>query len=381
MKRSPLCVNPEEQMLREAVRGFIEKKAPLIEFRRWRGLGADASMAPIWPQMVELGWTRTPRFNAEGESDSTWFTAGIVMEELGRRLVPTPLLTNILSTSCLHASVTTDNTSRLIDEVNAGRRIIALAAQENSHHDPYGVMTSAVKRDDQFIISGHKNFIIDGHRADVLLVVARTAGQPGERHGLSLFLADPKAAGVNSSVCRLMDGHLYTHYRFDDVAVAASALIGELDRAADALDEALLGATALLAAEMVGSMSISLEMTLSHIKERRQFGHALGSFQALQHRAVRMHVSAELARSAVAEALRGLDDHAIDIRERVHTAKVLANDSALHIAREGLQLHGGLGMTDDADIGLFLKRARVAEMTFGDTRFHLDQLAKQVRLG
>ncbi len=219
--------------------------------------------------------------------------------------------------------------------------------------------------------------VLDGHVADELLVLARTAGAPGEAHGLSLFRLPAGCAGLARRRLTMVDSRNAASLQLNGVVVGADALLGPLHEALPALDKVLDGARAALAAEMLGSAQEAFDRTLNYLKMRQQFGVAIGSFQALKHRAALMFCELELTRSAVRAALDALDHQHPDAALLACLAKAKANDTAELVSAEAVQMHGGIGMTDAEEIGLFLKRARVAQYTLGDSGF---QRARYARL-
>ena len=265
-----------------------------------------------------------------------------------------------------------DQKAKLLPSIASGDTLLALALEESHKHNPYLISTEASAKGDMFEISGEKTFVLDGHIANKLIVVARTSGEQNSREGITLFLVDRESQGVSISRTIMADSRNAANVSLNGVAVPSSAVIGELDKGADVLDEALDIARIGLCAEMLGSTQECFERTIDYLKERKQFGVAIGSFQALKHRAADMFCEIELSKSCVLEALTALDEKRDkeEIAKLASLAKSKVGDTYGLVSREGIQMHGGIGMTDEFEIGFFIKRAAVSEQTFGDSAFH-----------
>ncbi len=373
-----LVLSEEQELLRQTSREFLKQHAPVSELRRLRDAQDPAGFSrEVWKQMAELGWAGIPFPEELGGAGLGQLELGIVLEECGRTLAASPLVSTVLVCgSALLLGGSQAQRQDVLPAIAKGERILALALQEGPRHDPFAVATRAEPAGAHgFRLSGEKAFVLDGHVADQLLVVARSEGRPGEREGLSLFLLDRDAKGVSVTRTLMIDGRNAARVSLAGVEVPASALVGEPGRGALVLEPTLDRATAGLAAELLGSSQEAFDRTLRFLKTRQQFGVPIGSFQALKHRAARLYVALELARSAVLEALQALDEGDARASERASTAKALVGDASLAVANEGVQMHGGIGVTDEEDIGLFLKRARVAQLSFGDAAFHRDRFA------
>ena len=258
----------------------------------------------------------------------------------------------------------------------AGETILALASEETSRFEPYRVETKAEKHEEAWQISGCKQFVINGDRADAYLLLARTSGEVSERDGLTMFLVPSDSPGVKKSTGRLIDSRLTTSFSLDSVAVQELDILGDMDKGADLLDRLYDFGTITLCAEMLGGLKEVFARTLTHLKERRQFGAAIGSFQALQHRAAAIFCEVELSKSIVRDALNAADVDRNDLSLVASVAKARCNDAFTLASKEAVQMHGGMGVTDELDIGFFLKRARVCAMTFGDSAFHRERFAR-----
>ncbi|MGH7896385.1 MAG: acyl-CoA dehydrogenase family protein, partial [Candidatus Binatia bacterium] len=294
-----------------------------------------------------------------------------VMEELGRGLMPEPMIATVLGTAALLAGGSEESKHEILPAVAKGEALIALGYQEAaSRFDPRHVETRAERTAGGWKLRGEKRLVLDGQAADHLVVSARTSGATADAGGITLFLVAAGARGVTVKRQSLLDSRGAAVVRLEDVAVDAAAVIGEPDRGGAVLDGAIDRAIAALAAEMLGSMLAAFEMTLDYLKTRKQFGVVIGTFQALKHRAAAVFTETELARSAVMAACFALDEASPGAAERVSVAKARLSDAFLLAANEAIQMHGGIGMTDEHDIGFFLKRARAAELTFGDAAWH-----------
>ena len=372
-----LVLTEEQELLRETAREFIAEKAPIAQLRKLRDeVDASGFSRDLWAEMASLGWAGIPFPEACGGSDLGMVELGLVMQECGRTLAATPLVsTVVLAGSAVALAGTEAQRKDVLGAICAGERIAALAFQEGPRHAPYGIDTRAEATRDGFRIRGRKRFVLDGHAADQLVVVARTSGDPGSRDGLSLLLVDPRQPGIEVARTRMIDGRNAAQVEIDGVEVDSSALLGERDRAADVLDTVLDRGAACMAAEMLGGIETAFDRTLDYLKQREQFGVVIGSFQALKHRAARMFMALELSRSVVLDALQALDAGDARAPEKASLAKAYLSEAFFLIGNEGVQMHGGIGVTDEEDIGLFLKRARVAAQTLGDASFHRDRYA------
>ncbi len=265
-----------------------------------------------------------------------------------------------------------DLKSQLLPKIASGELLMALALEESHRHSAYGVATTAEASGDGYTINGNKTFVLDGHVADKLIVATRTSGSAGDRDGLSLFIVDRSADGVMVTRTRMADSRNAANIEFSNVTVASDALLGELGKGADVLDPTLDVARIGIAAEMLGGLQECFERTIKYLKEREQFGVPIGSFQALKHRAANMFCEVELSKSCVLEALTALDEgrDSTEIAKLASLTKAKVGETYNLVSREGIQMHGGIGMTDEFDIGFFIKRAAVSEQTFGDVNFH-----------
>ncbi|TME71534.1 MAG: acyl-CoA dehydrogenase, partial [Chloroflexi bacterium] len=301
-------------------------------------------------------------------------------EELGRGLMPEPMLSTVLlGGTCLLLGGSAAQQEEHLAPVAAGERLLALSYQEaRSRHAVHHVETRATPAGGGWMLRGEKLQVLDGHVADRLIVTARTSGEPHDAEGITLFLLRPDAPGVKVERQTRLDGRNAALVRLEDAHVDRHAVVGEVDQGGVLLARVIDRAGAALTAEMLGSMTAAFDMTIDYLKTRVQFGVPIGSFQALKHRAARLYAELELTRSAVMHAHRTIDEGRDDaaVARAVAIAKARASDAFLLIANEGVQMHGGIGMTDEHDIGFFLKRARATEQTFGDAAYHRDRMAR-----
>jgi alkylation response protein AidB-like acyl-CoA dehydrogenase len=303
--------------------------------------------------------------------------AGIVMEEIGRTLMPSPFLsTSVLAAAALSRGGSAAQQSEHLPRISNGSLLAGLAIDEGAKHRPLKITMQAVRAGNGFKLSGAKALVVDGHVADLLIVAARSAGGPGEREGLTLFLVDPKAKGVAIERTLMVDAHNAARISFDNVEVDADQVLGEVDGGYQLLDGVLDLGRAAVASELVGLSEEVFGRTVTYLKERKQFGKAIGEFQALQHRAAQLYIEIEITRAAVLKALQAIDAKAPNAASSVAVAKARAGATATRAVQEGVQMHGGMGMTDQFDIGFFMKRARVCEELLGDANYHADQLAR-----
>lgn len=368
----PLVLNEDQNMLKDSAKSFCADNTPISQLRGLRDANDESGFdRGTWQQMVELGWTGITVPEEFGGLGFGYMGLGVVMEECGRTLTASPLFaTAVLGTSAIVHGGSQEQKGELLGQVVAGELLMALALEETPHHNPYGSATSAEKSGDGYKVSGSKKFVLDGHVADKLVVVARTSDNAGDRDGLTLILVDREAAGVSVTRTIMADSRNAANIEFDG---AEGVLLGEEGKGADVLDKVLDAGRILLAAEMLGGIQECFERTIEYLKTREQFGVPIGSFQALKHRAAQMFCEVELSKSVVLEALSALDDDSEQVGELASLAKARLNDTYNLVSSEGIQMHGGIGMTDEYDIGFFLKRSRVCEHTLGGSAFHRDR--------
>lgn len=376
---SDLVLTDEQQLLQSTAADFARQSLPVSRLRALRDAGDTIGYSPdLWRTMAGLGW---PGMLLPEEYDGLglgYADAIVVLEELGKVLAPEPFLSTVLlAGNAILRGGSEAQKKQLLPRVASGEAVLALAHHEpRTRHRLHHVTTSAAAgTGGSFRLTGVKDIVLDGAAAERLVVSARSSGAPGDRAGISLFLVDPHARGVTVARQQLVDHRVAAIVKLDGAEVPASDLIGTLGAGADVLDATIDRALVGLCAEMLGGMVRSFEMTLAYLKERKQFGVTIGSFQALKHRAARMFIEIELGRSAVMAAARALDDGGPDAPMLAAVAKARLSEGFVLVASEAVQMHGGIGMTDEHDVGFYLKRARAAEILLGDAAYHRDRFA------
>lgn len=373
----PLYHNDEQAMLRDSAAPFIADAAPVSHLRSLRDSGdATGFSRDLWKQFAEMGFAGILVGEEHGGMGLGHAEAGIVLEEIGRNLTPSPFLsTSLAAVSALKAAGGAQ-AAQWLPRVATGDAIIAIAIDEKPRHGPEGSALAATRAGNGFKLNGQKCFVLSGHVADMLLVLARTGGSAGERDGLTLFAVPQGAAGLSADPRLLVDASLASHVRFDDVTVDADAVVGEVDAGWDAVKPLLAAARIGAAAEMVGVGQGAMDLTMDYLKQRKQFGRLIGEFQALQHRAAHLYSEMEIARASVMKAQQLLDDGDGGAELMVSVAKAKAGRATNLAVREGVQMHGGIGMTDEYDIGLYMKRDRALAEYMGDVHYHIDRVAR-----
>jgi len=374
-----LVLREEERLLKHAAQAFFPARAPVKALRVLRdthdGSGFDRA---LWRDMAELGWAGILVPEAHGGSAFGYRGMGVVLEEAGRSLCASPLVGTALLGAPLIAELgSASQQAAILPAVAAGDCVLAVALEETPRHAPHQIATAAERVAGGYRLRGHKTFVLDAHVADRLLVVARTHGATDAADGLAVFLLAPATPGLAITRTPMVDSRNAAELVLDDVKLSDEALLGTANAAWPALERCLDGARAGLAAEMLGTGLEAFERTLAYLKLRQQFGVPIGSFQALKHRAALMYCELELTRSCVIAALHALDEAGTDSAELASLAKAKACDMLELVTNEAVQLHGGIGMTDLEEIGFFLKRARVQQMTFGDAEFHRARYARR----
>ena len=373
-----LVLTEEQSMLRDSARGLIGDKAPVAHLRQLRDAkDATGFSRELWKSFAEMGFCGLLVPEELGGSGLGCVEAGVVMEEIGRTLMPSPFLsTAVLAASALMRGGSAAQKSEHLPDIADGSLLAALAIDEGAKHRPLHTNMQAVRAGNGFRLQGDKAFVVDGHTADLLIVAARTAGAAGEREGLTLFLVDPKTKGIAIECTAMVDSHNAARIMFDNAEVDADHVLGEVDQGGRLLEGVLDIGRGAVASEMVGLSEEVFGRTVGYLKERKQFGKAIGEFQALQHRAAQLYIEIEITRAAVLKAQQALDADVEKAASAVAVAKARAGSTATLAVQEGVQMHGGMGMTDQFDIGFFMKRARVCQELFGDSNFHADRLAR-----
>ena len=374
----PLILNEEQVLVRDSARAFLADHGPVSHLRKLRdSRDAEGFSRALWKKFAEMGFCGVLVPEDLGGSGLGYVEAGVVMEEIGRNLTPSPFLsTSIVGATALLRDGNKARSRELLPKIAAGDLLLALAVDERAKHAPSATALRAERSGNGFALAGDKCFVVDGHVADLLIVAARSAGAPGETDGLTLFLVDAKAKGIETERSVMVDAHNAARIKFDRVQVDADAVIGEVDRGWRLLEGVLNAGRAAVAAELIGVGEGAFGRTLTYLKDRKQFGQPLGSFQALQHRAAHLFTELEITQAAVLKALQVLDSDFERAATIVSVAKARAGASATLAVQEAVQMHGGIGMTDEFDIGFFMKRARVGQELFGDAGFHADRVAR-----
>jgi acyl-CoA dehydrogenase len=371
-----LTINEEQKLLKASVRDFLTSRSPVAALRKLRDDKSPEGIdRQLWTGMCEMGLSGLTITEVYGGLDFGYLGLGQLLEETGRTLTASPLISTVLlATTAIDLTGNEAQKKSLLPKLAQGQLIIALAHEELTHHHPSHVATTAKLQDNGYVLNGHKTFVMDGHIADKIMVVARTEGNVDEPKGIALFLVDADTKGLVVQRTHMLDSRNAAKISMEDVLVPEDHLFerGNYETLVKIYDIGCIG----MAAEMLGTAQECFERTLAYLKERRQFGVPIGSFQALQHRAAKMFIDIELSKSVVIKALQAIDNNAPDLSEMASLAKAKLGETVKLVSNEAIQMHGGIGMTDDAELGFFLKRASVAQQILGDGPYHLDRYAR-----
>ena len=366
----PLYHSDDQAMLRDTARSFMAEEGAIAkQLRHWRDRNCkDGFGHGLWKQFGEMGFTGILIDEADGGLGLGQVEAGIVLEEIGRNLTPSPFLTTAIG--FVTALKGTSHSARWFPGILAGETVAALAIDEGAKHRPENIAMKAERAGNGFRLSGAKQFVVQGASADVTLVAAR-----GEE-GLTLFAVEKGAQGLDVEGVRLADSSIGARMSFDNVEVDADAVVGEVGGGEAVLSRVLAAGRTGAAAELVGVGSAAMDMTVDYLKQRKQFGRLIGEFQALQFRAAHLYSELEIARAATLKAQQLIDEGSDQAEIMVAVAKAKAGRASQLAVQEGVQMHGGIGMTDEFDIGLYMKRDRVLNELFGDANYHADRVAR-----
>ncbi|MFL2734560.1 MAG: acyl-CoA dehydrogenase family protein [Gammaproteobacteria bacterium] len=372
-----LILTEEEQFLKDTAKSFAEERSPITHFRSLRDM-SDTMLwdKNIWNEMSKLGWPGIMIPEEFGGSNFGLSGICVVLQECAKTLTPSPLFASgVLGAYAINNYGTKEQKEKYLPLIASGELTTSVAVDESSHHNPYDTVLIAKKNSDEYILSGKKNFVIDGTSSDLLIVLARTSGKKGDLTGLTLFLVDPTNEGIDRIKLEMADSRNYANIIFDNVKISSKNILGDIEAGGEAIDDVLDIGRIAMSAEMLGNSEAAFETTLDYLKQRKQFGVLIGSFQALQHRAAEMFCEIELTKSSVIAAMRAADERSNDVQRLSSLAKTVAGETLHLVSNEAIQMHGGIGVTDEYDIGFFLKRARVAEQIFGSAKFHTERYA------
>jgi alkylation response protein AidB-like acyl-CoA dehydrogenase len=369
-------LSDDQKMLQDTAASFLADEGAISkQLRHWRDTGCtDGYGTALWKRFGELGLTGIVIPESHGGLGLGATEAALVLEEIGRNLTPSPFLTSaVVGTRAIEG---TSHADRWYPQILSGEAVLALAVDEGPRHSPEETALEAKRQGNGFVLHGSKQFVVHGNSADMVLILARTAGSPGDTDGLTLFAVPKGTPGLGVERVSLVDSSKAGRLTFDNVELDADAVVGEVDGGWELVSGAMNAGRAVAAAELVGVASGASAMTFDYLKQRRQFGKLIGEFQALQHRAAHLYGEIEIARAAAFKAAQLIDSGDEQAELYASVAKAKAAGVASLAAREGVQMHGGIGMTDEHDIGLFMKRAAVLGELFGDVHFHRRRVAE-----
>ncbi|NQX87089.1 MAG: acyl-CoA dehydrogenase family protein [Halioglobus sp.] len=373
-----LVLNEEQVLLRDSAAGFLAEKATVAHQRALRDGDNDRGFNDdVWREMAQMGWAGIAIAEQYGGLGYGYTGLGLVLEQAGRNLTASPLQATVLVAATVIAELGSEQQKeQLLSAIASGEQLITLALQEGPHHAPLQCSVEARLEGEHYVLNGRKVLVLDALSAKRFIVIARTAGEPGQEQGLTAFLVEADSRGLSVERRSLVDSRAVGAITLDTVKVPAGNLLGQPGEAALGLNRALDIANIGLAAELLGVSVEAFERTVGYIKERKQFGRVIGSFQGLAHRAAELYAELELARSIVLQALQKIDAGEQDLSLPASAAKAKLCEVAQRATNEAIQMHGGIGMTDEHEIGFFIKRARVAQHTLGDYNYHLDRFAR-----
>ncbi len=369
----------EQEMLRASARGLLDKECPPAAVRRLMEdeRGYDPA---VWKKMAGLGWTGLAIPEEFGGAGLTYVDLALVMEEMGRALLPSPFIWTAMAAEAIRRAGSDAQKRAILPKIAAGETIAALAWMEPpGGWDAAGIKAAAQKSADGFTLDGVKLFVNDAHLADLLIVAARTGGA-GE-DGVTLFAIDARRAGVEIAPLKTMDQtRKLSEVRLNGVRAGADEALGAAGGGWKTLRDTIDRGKVMLAAEMMGGAQKALEMSVEYAKMRVQFGRPIGSFQAVQHKCANMMVDVESAKSAVYYAAWAVSNEVAEAPLAAALAKAAASDAYRKVTAEAIQVHGGIGFTWDHDLHLYFKRAKSSEFTFGDATWNRELVAQGINL-
>ena len=372
-----LILTEEQEFLRDTAKNFAQERTPVAHFRALRDSN-DQNLwdKDIWQEMVNLGWSGILIPEEFGGSNFGVAGISVILQECGKTLTPSPLFsTGVLGAYAISNFGTQEQKEQYLPKIVNGKITTALAVDESSHHDPSKTSLTVEKKDDKYILNGKKTFVIDGASADVLIVLTRTSGNSGELAGLTLFIIDSNADGIDKTKLDMADSRNYANINFNDVKCSNQDILGAIESGGETVESILDIGRIAISAEMLGNAESAFETTIEYLKQRKQFGVLIGTFQALQHRAAAMFCEIELTKSAVMAAVHGADERSNELQRLSSLAKTVAGETLHLVSNEAIQMHGGIGVTDEYDLGFFIKRSRVAEQIFGSSTYHTERYA------
>jgi alkylation response protein AidB-like acyl-CoA dehydrogenase len=372
-----LILNEEQQFLKDTAKNFAEERTPVNHFRSLRDNKDNLLWdKDTWKEMVNLGWSGILIPEEYGGSNFGLAGISVILQECGKTLTPSPLFaTGVLGAYAISQYGTEEQKKKYLPQIANGEITTAIAIDESSHHNPLNINTSAVSKDNSYILNGKKVFVVDGASADLLIVVARTSGKTGDSTGLTLFLVENNQPNINVVKLDMADSRNYANITFSDITVQKENILGDIEAGGEAIENILDIGRIAISAEMLGNTEAAFESTINYLKERKQFGVLIGTFQALQHRAAEMFCEIELTKSSIMAAMQGADNNSNELQRLASLAKTMAGETLHLVSNEAIQMHGGIGVTDEYDLGFYLKRSRVVEQIFGCSKFHTERYA------
>ena len=372
-----LILTEEQEFLRDTAKDFAQERTPVTHFRSLRD-NKDENLwdKNIWQEMVNLGWSGILIPEEFGGSDFGVAGISVILQECGKTLTPSPLFsTGVLGAYAISNFGTQEQKEKYLPKIVSGEITTALAVDESSHHDPCKTLFKAEQKGSDFLLNGKKTFVIDGASADVLIILARTSGNSGDLAGLTLFIIESDVDGIKKIKLDMADSRNYANIEFNDVECSNKSILGALESGGETVERILDIGRIAMSAEMLGNAESAFETTIDYLKQRKQFGVLIGTFQALQHRAAEMFCEIELTKSAVMAAIHGADENSNELQRLSSLAKTIAGETLNLVSNEAIQMHGGIGVTDEYDLGFFIKRSRVAEQIFGSSTYHTERYA------
>jgi len=372
-----LVLTEEEQFLKDTAKNFAEERSPITHFRALRDNNDPLLWDKgLWNEMTKLGWPGILIPEDYGGSNFGITGISVILNECAKTLTPSPLFaTGVIGAYSITNYGTEKQKEYYLPKIASGELTTALAVDESSHHNPANTEIFAKKVGSNFIVNGKKTFVIDGASADLIILLARTSGNKGDMTGLTLFLVDANSNGFETTKLDMADSRNYSNINFNNVEIPDSNILGDLETGGEIIENVLDIGRIAMASEMLGNAEAAFETTIDYLKQRKQFGVLIGSFQALQHRAAEMFCEIELTKSSVMGAMKAADEGSNELQRLSSLAKTMAGETLHLVSNEAVQMHGGIGVTDEYDIGFFLKRARVTEQIFGSSKFHTERYA------